>query len=821
MAVPILKEPPITAREALIPYAMTGVNMLAPLIVAHDALSQMPLVFPTSVAMVILGLPVSVYFRRRRYNRIVLNLLTMLPLLILSWALTHTHPGLQIDWNNAMASVMGKDSYDVMNGLLLVFALLASGRAFILVSPVDILQTPLPSFSIFLLAAITSNTRAYPLDHVSLLDHAPLSLCCFLLLCMSTLYIFCFEQSQRWFSIHPPLRYQRRLIRWTFLFSVLMYPAIIGIGWALQPFNMFALARHAPLRRSLAWHLPLLGAHQFAFTASDNIDMLSAGESGGKQNMMTVRVRGKTQNLLWRAGTYSYYNLWTRQWQADELAPDFSAERHREDIAHADDSWFTVESHGSQVLTFRPDSYFSDPGLAEAIKERLIDPGAANGDARVIQTFNLQANILGDHEPIYGLYQIYQVSPAPPSSAEAATPIRDPADSYRKMGTSNSTIDQMQVAEDGSVSLKQADLYFRSYQVVSLIKPMPIMMPLAVDPVLPDRDKYLQMPPAEGSMGNSYIPGKHESAYALQIKKKALEILAENHLTVHSNAFDVVHQFDLYLGNHYRYTLTPEPPKGGVDPIFNFLFHQHEGYCTYFSSALVMLCRSIGFPARMVTGFAAGDMVENTGNTSETTYQVTSDDAHAWVEVFLPHYGWFTMDPTAGSRPVSTIWANAWDSVIAFFTDAKSLVLAVIAAVRKDAAARTDALLITLALALVGAGIFYLTRERPPTFPHRTMSDEQARQAVLASYRRMHRWLRLWGVIKPEGVTASEFERLFRSLNPAMGEIVGQLTKLYLCSRYGARTMRDADARQAITLLQQLWRLAPSERKHFYAQTVE
>ncbi len=82
MAVPILKEPPITTREALIPYAVAGVNMLAPIMVAHDALAQMPLVFPTSVAMVILGLPVSIYFRQRRYNRIVLNLITMLPLLL-------------------------------------------------------------------------------------------------------------------------------------------------------------------------------------------------------------------------------------------------------------------------------------------------------------------------------------------------------------------------------------------------------------------------------------------------------------------------------------------------------------------------------------------------------------------------------------------------------------------------------------------------------------------------------------------------------------------------------------------------------------------
>ncbi len=92
---------------------------------------------------------------------------------------------------------------------------------------------------------------------------------------------------------------------------------------------------------------------------------------------------------------------------------------------------------------------------------------------------------------------------------------------------------------------------------------------------------------------------------------------------------------------------------------------------------------------------------------------------------------------------------------------------------------------------------------------------------MLAAYRRMHRWLYLWGVMKPEGITASEFEQLFRSLNPPMGNIVGQLTRLYLRTRYGAATIHDADARQAIALLQQLWHLAPSERKHLRVQEVE
>ncbi len=471
---------------------------------------------------------------------------------------------------------------------------------------------------------------------------------------------------------------------------------------------------------------------------------------------------------------------------------------------------------GAQVGSFSLDSQYIDPGLVEAINEHLIDPNG--GDSQVTQTYDLQANITGDHEPIYGLYQIYQVSPPLPANQENGGGSRELTGNK---GNSDAMISDMTPVDDGSVSLSPAYVYLRSYQVVSLVKPLPIMLHLKVDPVLPDRNKYLEMPPSQGAMGNMYIPGKQESPYAAQIKARALEILAEGHLDEHSNGFEIVHQLELYLGKHYRYTLTPKPPPGGMDPILNFLFHQHEGYCTFFSSAMVMLCRSIGLPARMATGFATGEAVENPGFTQGTTYQVTSDDAHAWVEVFLPNYGWFTIDPTAGSKPVSSVGGEVWDSILTFFSNAKSLITSVITAVRTDATARTDTLLVILALTLALLGIWYLRRERPPALPHRTLNDEQARRSVLASYRRMHRWLRRWGVLKPDGVTASEFERLFREINPPMGEIVAQLTRLYLRGRYGARTIHDADARQAISLLQELWRLAPSERKHLYAQAVE
>jgi len=793
MAVPILKEPPITTREAIIPYAMAGVNMIAPILFAQDILSQQPMVFQATVAMIILGLPVSIYFRQRQYNRIIMNLIIMLPLLALTWSLTHSHRGLQIDWNNLWSSMLTHDSWEVMAGLLLVFSLLAAGRAFLLVSSTDLLQTPLPSFSIFLLSAIIDQATSSR----SPLERSPFALFCLLMLCFSSLYLFSQEQSQQWFSIHTPLRFQRRLILWTLAFSLIMLPLVAAIGWSLQPLNMIALARRAQNPRSLHLRLPFVSSGQFALSFGDNIDMQGGNWPRGKQPMMEVKVTGKAQNLLWRAGTYAYYNGTTQQWQPDTMSQENVVTSPRDTANNSTPGYKTdLSTSGSLTFTTDPLRMYSDPGLAEAIREKLINPYHSQDNCLVFQNFTLQADVIGTREPIYGLYQIFHVTA-----------------SRESRGLNCATTDT-----DGSVSFFQPDRAFNTYDVVSIIKPLPTMMPqLKVDPVLPDRDKYLQMP-----YGNPNIPGEKDNSYYQHVRHKAMEILAESKLTLKgSSKFEIIHQFELYLGKHYRYTLTPAPPKGGGDTILNFLLNQPQGYCNYFSSAMVMLCRSVGIPARFAVGFASGDIVEDKSTAYQTVYQVNSSDAHSWVEVYLPRYGWYTVDPTAGSKPVPTLWEDAWDNVTNFVNSAKTKVNALITAYQTNPHFRGYLLLAAASLLVLLAGFIYWRRERPPAFPRRTLSDEQAKNTVLASYWRMHRWLLLWGVTKPHGLTASEFDELFRSINPPMGALVSQLTTLYLRASYGSSTILDADARKSIELLQQLWELASTERKNLHAQHVE
>ena len=97
-----------------------------------------------------------------------------------------------------------------------------------------------------------------------------------------------------------------------------------------------------------------------------------------------------------------------------------------------------------------------------------------------------------------------------------------------------------------------------------------------------------------------------------------------------------------YLHRNYRYNLNVQEPPDGVDFIAWFLIGERQGYCTYFASAMTMLCRISGLPARYVTGYVA------LPNDSGVTV-VSGEHAHAWTEVYLNGFGWLAFDPTPRS----------------------------------------------------------------------------------------------------------------------------------------------------------------------------
>jgi transglutaminase-like putative cysteine protease len=99
---------------------------------------------------------------------------------------------------------------------------------------------------------------------------------------------------------------------------------------------------------------------------------------------------------------------------------------------------------------------------------------------------------------------------------------------------------------------------------------------------------------------------------------------------------------EAYLKETYPYTMDTAVPPDGTDFVDQFLFETREGYCDHFSTAMVVLLRSIGIEARWVKGFAPGTL----DSKRPDTYVVRHADAHSWVEVRFAGAGWVPFEPT-------------------------------------------------------------------------------------------------------------------------------------------------------------------------------
>ena len=102
-----------------------------------------------------------------------------------------------------------------------------------------------------------------------------------------------------------------------------------------------------------------------------------------------------------------------------------------------------------------------------------------------------------------------------------------------------------------------------------------------------------------------------------------------------------------FVDHPFVYTLRPDVML--VDPVDRFLFDNQAGFCSHYASALAYALRLGGIPARIVTGYQGGELVENTG---ESPYlSIYQYDAHAWVETWNETLGWQRIDPTALVSP--------------------------------------------------------------------------------------------------------------------------------------------------------------------------
>ena len=96
----------------------------------------------------------------------------------------------------------------------------------------------------------------------------------------------------------------------------------------------------------------------------------------------------------------------------------------------------------------------------------------------------------------------------------------------------------------------------------------------------------------------------------------------------------------------YKYTDNPGiPDLPNASKLLYFLNENHKGYCAYFAGATLFMLRSLGIPSRIAVGF----LTEERSDKNKGWYWYYANQAHAWVQVYFPGYGWLDFDTTVGN----------------------------------------------------------------------------------------------------------------------------------------------------------------------------
>jgi transglutaminase-like putative cysteine protease len=170
-------------------------------------------------------------------------------------------------------------------------------------------------------------------------------------------------------------------------------------------------------------------------------------------------------------------------------------------------------------------------------------------------------------------------------------------------------------------------LQSQEYTVVSAISTATLQELRAAGEDYPDwvRRRYLQLP---RTIPRRVIDVAHEATSGAP------------------SAYDKAAAVEMYLRTNFTYSTHVAAIPPDRDWVDYFLFDAQEGYCDYFATAMVVLLRAEGVPARVASGFAPGEFDPSTG-----VSMVRENHAHSWVEAYFPRFGWITFEPSA-IRPI-------------------------------------------------------------------------------------------------------------------------------------------------------------------------
>lgn len=271
--------------------------------------------------------------------------------------------------------------------------------------------------------------------------------------------------------------------------------------------------------------------------------------------------------------------------------------------------------------------------------------------------------------------------------------------------------------------------------------------------------------------------------------------LARDLTATEPTPYDRARAIEAYLQT-IPYSLDVPVPPTDVDVVDYFLFELQRGYCDYYATAMAMLARAAGIPARVAVGYAAGDY-----DPATRTYRVTGADAHSWTQLYFPNYGWVDFEPTSGRTIL------AYDAPDGFAARPPDFRIENVDSISGVVPSRFEQVwfIVPAALALIvlsGLGGLVMDtlilRRAAPT------------EMIQRLYKRVVRFARAMGLPIPAGMTpyqlggllddsfavhaGSGSSRVWRSIAPVIQSLVGE----YVQTTYGAQDRSETDAARLI-----------------------
>jgi transglutaminase-like putative cysteine protease len=300
-----------------------------------------------------------------------------------------------------------------------------------------------------------------------------------------------------------------------------------------------------------------------------------------------------------------------------------------------------------------------------------------------------------------------------------------------------------------------------------------------------------------------------------RVKNLAVQITSNEKTT-----YDKARAIEQYLRTHITYNDQVDPIPEGFDGVDYVLFERPEGYCNYYASAMAVLARSVGIPARVASGYAVGSPSD------DGLYHINEANAHSWPELYLGELGWVEFEPTSARpeivRPV--LRPNAEDTNDAEDRNADEPLgerglgerrLEDLENQLNGGAASSPFGAITSAatngwniafviLGLITAGVLTVVQLRWQKHLQKLTPGAQAAAE-------MYRFARFTGLPERGEATADERARELSALMPDSRDSIRDVNEVYVRERYGAHELSPEEGETAraggVVVQKRMWRV--------------